>query len=161
MRLSSRSTLALVVFALVALASLGGKPIAATEVVSPVGPKLTDKLRNLIRQEMAQMIASTNAIATAIVTGDHGTVADHADKIVAGFIMKRSLTEEDKKDLREAVPPAFLQLDAAFHETAGKLRDAALDRDSERESAYFSQMMGDCVSCHSTYARDRFPGFAN
>lgn len=132
---------------------------ARAETVSPVGPKLTPKLKDLIRQEMTQISDSMKEIGTAIATGDHETVADHAARISAGFILKRSLSEQDKKDLKSAVPPAFLQLDAAFHQTAEKLTEAARNRDPAREGALFSKMMENCVSCHSTYATDRFPGF--
>jgi hypothetical protein len=74
--------------------------------------------------------------------------------------MKRSLTEKDNADLKRAVPPAFLQLDAAFHNTAAKLIAAAKNKDSELEAFYFSKMLEMCVSCHSTYALDRFPALA-
>ncbi len=128
------------------------------EPAAPVGPKLTPKLKDLLRQEMAQISGSMREIGTAIATGDHETVADHAARVAAGFILKRSLTAQDKKDLKSAVPPAFLQLDATFHKTAEKLIEAARNRDSAREGEHFSTMMENCVGCHATYAADKFPG---
>jgi hypothetical protein len=156
---TSRSTLA--ILAILTVGLFGGIQYdsANAESASPVGPKLTPKLRDLIRQEMAQMLDSANAITTAIVTGDHKTVADEATKIVNGFILKRSLTEKDQKDLKKAVPPEFLKLDAAFHRDAGKLVEAANNKYLELEIFYFSQMLEDCTACHSTYASDRFPDF--
>jgi hypothetical protein len=132
---------------------------ALAETVSPVGPKLTPKLKELIQEEMVQMINSADEITTAIVIGDHDTIAEEATKIVNGFILKRSLTDKDKKDLKKAVPPAFLKLDATFHQTAAKLLQAAQKKDSELEGFYLAKMLGNCVTCHSTYASDKFPGF--
>lgn len=123
-----------------------------------VGPKLTPKLKRLLKTEMTEITASTQQIAKAIATGDHATVAAEAVKIANGFILKRSLTDKDKKDLKRAAPMPFLKLDAVFHQTAAKLARAAQKKDSELEGFYLSKMLGYCVSCHSTYAANRFGG---
>jgi hypothetical protein len=161
---SSRSILtAILVTLLVLLGGFAADPwdnIAYAGSDSPVGPRLTPKLRDLLQQEMGEMIVSANAITTALVTGDHATVADRAAQIVNGFILKRSLTEQDKTDLENAVPPSFLELDATFHQIAAKLVRAAQERDPELEHFYFSNMLEKCVICHSRYASDKFSGFA-
>jgi len=133
--------------------------MAAGETMSPVQPKLTPKLQALLKTEMTQISVSTGSITTAIATGDHRTVEQEATHVANGFILKRSLTAQDKKDLKRAAPTAFLRLDAIFHQTAAKLAQAAMKKDSELEGFYLSKMLGYCVSCHATYATNKFTGF--
>ena len=144
---------ALVLFALTAVSATAGNE-------GPVGPRLTPKLKELIVQEMQLVLQASGQIYMAIVTGDHETVATQAIKIHDSFIMKRSLTEQDKKDLIEAVPPAFIALDAKLHETAARLAHAAEQKDVELETVFFAKMTEACVSCHTAYASDRFPSLS-
>lgn len=141
---------ALVLFVLTAVSATAGSE-------GPVGPKLTPKLKDLIVQEMQLLLQASSEIHAAIVTGDHETVAKQAMKIHDSFIMKRSLTKQDKADLMKAVPPAFVALDAKLHQTAAKLAHAAEQRDVELETVFFAKMTDACVGCHSAYASDRFP----
>jgi hypothetical protein len=113
-------------------------PMAVGEEISPVQPNLSPKLQGLLKTEMTQIAVSTSKITKAIATGDHRAVEQEAMNIANGFILKRSLTDQDKKDLKRAAPAAFLQLDATFHQTAAKLAQAAIGRDPELEGFYFS-----------------------
>lgn len=126
----------------------------------PVGPKLTPKLKALITDEMGQVAQATAELAPAIAAGDHLRAARLGAAIRDSFILKRSLTEQDKKDLTSAVPPEFVALDRRFHGMAGKLAHAAEQEDSELQGFYYSKMLESCVSCHSKFASDRFPGLA-
>lgn len=134
-------------------------PVCAADQ-GPVGPRLTPKLGELIIQEMQFVLQASSEIHAAIVTGDHETVAIQAMKVHDSFIMKRSLTEQDQQDLMNAVPPAFIALDAKLHETAAKLAHAAEQKDSELETVFFAKMTETCVTCHSAYATDRFPALS-
>lgn len=134
-------------------------PVAIGEPLLSVRAKLTPKLQMLLKTEMTHIAVSASKITRAIATGDHGVVGQEAMDVANGFILKRSLTDQDKKDLKRAAPTAFLQLDAAFHQTAGRLAQAAEKKDSELELFYFSKMLDYCVSCHTTYASDKFSGF--
>jgi hypothetical protein len=77
------------------------------------------------------------------------------------FILKQSLTGQDKKDLMSAVPPAFVALDRHFHAVAGKLAHASEAKDSQLQGFYFSEMLRGCVTCHAEFASDRFPGLGH
>jgi hypothetical protein len=134
-------------------------PVAVAEPAASVRAKLTPKLQNLLKTEMTQIAVSASKIASAIATGHHGAVAQEATDIADGLILKRSLTDQDKKDLKRAAPAAFLKLDATFHQTAKQLAQAAVKKDSELETFDLSKMLGYCVSCHATYASDKFVGF--
>ena len=125
----------------------------------PVGPNLTPRLKELVNEEMRQISTAMGVIWTGMIQGDHQTVAEQGILIHNSFIMKRSLTKADKKDLMAAVPPAFLKLDGKFHGLAKKLAEAAIAHDSELEAYYFNRMTETCITCHTTYAENRFPGF--
>lgn len=123
-----------------------------------VGQKLTSKLKDLLIEEMQQVSRATGDLAQAIATGDHQNAMKLATGIRDSFILKKSLTAQDKKDLMGAVPPEFIALDRHFHALAGKLAHAAEMKDSQIQGFFFSEMVEACVACHSKFARDRFPG---
>ena len=125
----------------------------------PVGPKLTERLKELLATEMAQVGEATSMLAHSIATGDHETVNALGVKVRDSFILKQSLTPQDKKDLVGAVPKAFLMLDKRFHGMAGKMAQAAEAKDTELELFYYGQMLEACTQCHAQFASDRFTGF--
>ena len=125
----------------------------------PVGPELTARLKELLTKEMQQVGQATSDLALAISAGDHASVMRLGVAVRDSFILKKSLTAQDKKDLMSAVPPEFIALDRRFHAMAGKLADAAEIMDSELQGFYYSKMLEACISCHAQFAVDRFPGF--
>jgi hypothetical protein len=132
----------------------------STIAADPVGPNLTPRLKVLLTDEMQQVAAATSDLALAITKGDHATVHRLASAVRDSFILKQSLTEQDKKDLMSAVPPEFVALDRHFHGLAGKLADQAEKKDSELQSFYFTKMLEACIACHTQFATDRFPGLS-
>jgi hypothetical protein len=127
---------------------------------APVGPNLTPRLKELLADEMQQVAKATGDLALAIAAGDHASVSQLAAAVRDSFILKQSLTEQDKKDLMNAVPAEFVELDRHFHGLAGKLALQAEMKDSELQGYYFSRMLEACTSCHAQFATDRFPGLA-
>ncbi len=126
----------------------------------PVGPRLTPKLQELLRQEMQAVHGASHQILSALVAGDSVAVADRAQQIHDSFILQQSLTEQDRQDLMAAVPPEFVQLDHAFHELAAELADAARAEDHARQSRPFGELVDSCLACHARFATDAFPEFA-
>jgi hypothetical protein len=124
----------------------------------PVGPKLTVRLKELLTKEMQQVAQATSDLALAISAGDHASVMQLSIAVRDSFILKKSLTAQDEKDLMSAVPPEFVALDRRFHGTAGKLARAGEMKDSELQGFYYSKMLEACVACHARFAVDRFPG---
>jgi hypothetical protein len=145
--------------ALLAAAAVLGT-VASGLAAEPVGPALTPKLLDALRQEMQLVLGASGDILTALVYGDHATVAARAQAIHDSFILAQALTEQDLKDLEAAVPPAFVEIDAAFHGMAAELAAAARAGDAGREAALFGQMVAACTDCHGRFAADRFPGLA-
>jgi len=130
----------------------------SSNAADPVGPNLTPRLKGLLADEMQQVAAATSDLALAITAGDHATVQRLAGAVRDSFILKQSLTEQDKKDLMSAVPPGFVTLDRHFHGLAGKLADQAEKKNSELQHFYFAKMLDACIACHAQFATDRFPG---
>ncbi len=144
-------------FVLAAAAVLGAATMSS-QADEPVGPRLTPKLRDTLREEMRQVLGASQDILAALVAGDHVTVAERAQNIHDSFILEQSLSEQDLRDLETAVPPAFLELDQSFHATAAELATAGRAQDSARETELFGRMVQDCATCHGRFAADRFPG---
>lgn len=144
-----------IVVVITALFVFGGANAA-----DPVGPNLTPRLKALLADEMQQVAEATGELALAIAAGDHATVKRLASAVRDSFILKQSLTEQDKKDLMSAVPAGFVALDRKFHGLAGELAGQADTQNTELQNYYFSRMLEACTSCHAQFATDRFPGFA-
>lgn len=124
----------------------------------PVTPKLTDKLSQLLQKEMRAVQGSMGSIHSAMVMGQHESVAENAQQIHDSFILQQELTEQDRKDLMSAVPKGFVKLDKEFHKLAASLAQAGRDRDTKKQQKLFDRMTGSCIQCHSKYVSDRFPG---
>ena len=144
-----------IVVVITAIFVLGGANAA-----DPVGPKLTPRLKALLADEMQQVAEATGELALAIAAGDHATVNRLAGAIRDSFILKQSLTEQDKKDLMSAVPAGFVSLDRNFHGWAGELAGQADKQNTELQNFYFSRMLEACTACHAQFATDRFSGLA-
>lgn len=124
----------------------------------PIGPKLTPRLRSLLRQEMAQVLPAMQTIYAALVTGDHVTVVEKAQAVHKSFLLERSLTPADRQVLATVAPQPFLRLDRHFHKLAAELAAAGQRHSSREEWQRFEQMTAACLACHGRYVTNRFPG---
>lgn len=147
------------------LRNLASAALLATLAVSsvvvaaePVGPDLTEKLRGLLAKEMLEIESAMKATYSAIIQGRHDEVAQNGQAIHDSFILKQSLTMQDKQDLKAAVPADFLQMDKQFHQLAASLAEAGKQQNTQAQTEIFSRMTESCVACHSQYVTDRFEG---
>jgi len=124
----------------------------------PVTPKLTDKLRGLLQEEMRSIQGAMTSIHSAIVMGRHQDIATKAQQVHDSFILQQSLTKQDRKDLMAAVPKGFVKLDKEFHKLAASLAKAGRDQNTEEQRKLFNKMTGNCIQCHGKYVSNRFPG---
>lgn len=127
------------------------KPTLVTEA-------LPAETRQVLIEEMQAIAAAMGRIHTAMVTGDHATVAKEAAEIKASFVLKQKLTKEQRHQIHETLPQAFIAMDRSFHELAGELARAAEQEDTSAERATFLRMSETCQGCHVTFASERFPG---
>lgn len=123
----------------------------------PVTPKLTDKLRQLLQEEMRAVQRAMTSIHSDMVMGQHASVAERAQQIHDSFILQQSLTEQDREDLMSAVPTGFIDLDKEFHKLAASLAAAGRNEDTKEQRILFDKMTRSCIECHGTYVSDRFP----
>ncbi len=125
---------------------------SAVETLSP-------ELRTLLSQEMQALQSGMISLIPAIISGNWNEVATTAGKIKNSYILKQNLTPGQAKELRTILPADFIKQDQQFHYLAGMLKHAAQAEKPELVSFYFSRMTESCVSCHSSYARHKFPAF--
>ena len=127
------------------------------EPAEPVGPKLPDRVRGLLLQEMNAIQQASEEILEALVRGRDEVVAEKAQAMHDSFILQQEMTESDREALMEAVPKEFVQRDRAFHELTGELATAGREGDGARQRELFGEMVDACTACHARYAHDRFP----
>lgn len=120
---------------------------------------LSTEVRGLLSQEMLHIQKGMQDVFAHMVKGEYEEIAVIATEIQNSFIFKKSLTDAQRAELKEKIPKAFIELDRSFHQTAGKLVEAAEFGDREAVQTTFNQMTGKCVTCHSTYAKHRFDTF--
>lgn len=158
-REGSRMRLRAPMSAALALALAAGG--AAAQPPEPVGPKLPDKLRELLLREMNAIEDAGLEVQRALVRGDDARVAELAQKIHDSFILRQEMTDEDRQALRAAVPLPFIERDQEFHALTGELAEAAREADAERQRDLFGEVVSACAACHELYAKNRFPGFGS
>ena len=122
--------------------------------------KLSPELLNLLRAEMREISTRVQSIALALATADWKTIQDNSDKIRKSYVMEKNLTSDQEKELTRSLPERFKQLDAEFHQRAARLGTAASAHDAELAAFHYSRLIENCATCHSIYARARFPRFA-
>jgi cytochrome c556 len=121
--------------------------------------ELSPELTSLLQAEMVELSGGIQSIALYIATADWKAIEETSDKMHASYIMKKSLTPSQKIELKQKLPHEFKKLDAAFHQRAKQLGQAAASMDAELVSFRYSRLVESCAGCHSAFAKNRFPGF--
>lgn len=134
--------------------ALLGQAVLAKDVTAD----LPREIRGLLQKEMLQVEAAMKTIHGAIIRGDHRIVEEQGQAIHDSFILKQSMTPEQRKSLKAAVPREFLMLDQEFHEMAARLSDSGARKDSADQVTLFGQMTQACLTCHSRHVSERFDG---
>jgi len=138
---------------------LGG--IAVAQVAEPIAPKLTPRLQELLQKEMLSINDASQEILAALVAGDDETVAALAQQIHDSFILRQSMTPEDKAHLEAVAPEDFVRKDLGLHEISAELAQAARAGDRPLQREHFGRMIEACSACHGRYATDRFPDYSH
>jgi len=122
---------------------------------------LSAEIKDLLKQEMQAVEKGMKQLVSSMATGDWQETNKIAKQIQASYIMKKSLTAEQMKQLHHALPEQFIKLDHAFHRYAGMLAHAAEMKNADVAGFYFYKMNDSCVQCHSVYAQEKFSGFSS
>ena len=121
---------------------------------------LSPELLNLLTEEMREVAAGVQGVALSLASGDWKSIEETSARIQASYIMEKKLTASQARELQQALPAHFKQLDAEFHSRAGRLGAAAAAHDSELVAFHYSRLIESCAACHAAYAGQRFPGFS-
>ena len=134
--------------------------LALAQANKSISPMLTPKLQELLQKEMQSINDASQKILAAVVAGDDSRVAKLAQQIHDSFILRQSMTPEDKAQLMTVAPEGFVQMDRDFHETAAELATVARAGNKPLQYEQFGRMIETCGACHAHYATDRFTGFS-
>ncbi|NOZ54678.1 MAG: hypothetical protein GXP08_16340 [Gammaproteobacteria bacterium] len=126
------------------------EPVSGIKSLSP-------KLRGLLAKEMQALQNGMQSIIPAYVSGNWNEIAQIADKMQGSYILKQSLSDDQKKELHTSLSSSFLKLDQQFHYLSGMLKHVAKNKKTELIGFYFSKLSETCVSCHTQFATHRFP----
>ena len=99
-------------------------------------------------------------IAPALAAGEWDAVASQAQKIQHSYILNQRLSADDAHELERLLPEEFKSLDGLFHARAAALAGAATQHNSDLSLHHYSRLLEACISCHSQFARSRFPDLA-
>ena len=121
---------------------------------------LSTPVMDLLRQEMNAIQQGMQRLIPAIASGNWQEVADIGEHIQHSYIMQQQLTDAQREELHQKLPPGFLELDQSFHHSAGMLAHAAQQQNLEVVNFYFYKLTDACVACHRRFAGNRFPGLA-
>lgn len=121
--------------------------------------QLSPEIQQLLQREMQQIRSGMETLVFAMASADWQQIEKTAANIQQGYIMKQTLSVEQKHQLHQALPQTFKTLDQRFHYYAGMLSHVARERDMELANFFIYKMNESCSACHSQYAVARFPGF--
>jgi len=147
------------IFVICNLASGSISTYAAEPQAPQPGIKLSPDLQNLLRAEMREITTGVQGIAVSLASADWQSIQETSTKIRTSYIMEKKLTPAQAKELEQALPERFKQLDAEFHQRAERLGGAAAAHDPELVAFHYSRLVESCALCHAAFARSRFPGF--
>jgi len=126
----------------------------------PQGLNLPADIKPLFTKEMLAIEQGMKDLLSSIAKGEWDKTAAIGKQIQASYIMKQSLTQEQKKLLHSSLPDQFIRQDRDFHKYAGMLSHAAKAKNADITNFYFYKMTESCIQCHSRYATERFPALA-
>ena len=119
---------------------------------------LKPEFRTMLRKEMRKIQTGMDELLLYLVRGQRTEASRIATRIHNSFILKQELSKQELKQLQNQLPAGFVELDQAFHKTAAKLAGAAKEGRMDEAMTHYHEMTGNCVTCHTRYARDRFSG---
>jgi len=128
------------------------KPVMHAQTV-----KLDKEIHQLLLQEMQAIEKGMTGLIPAVARGEWDKVAGIGKNIQQSYLLKQKLTVEQRHSLHKSLPKRFIQLDQAFHESAGMLAHAAEMRKPDIVNFYVYKLSNACVECHSEFATERFP----
>ncbi|SCN46596.1 hypothetical protein BAZMOX_75130_3 [methanotrophic endosymbiont of Bathymodiolus azoricus (Menez Gwen)] len=97
------------------------------------------------------------ALIPAIARGEWDQIAKIGRHIEQSYLLKQQLTPEQRHSLHKSLPARFIQLDQAFHKSAGMLAHGAEMKNPDIVNFYVYKLSSACVECHTEFATEKFP----
>lgn len=124
---------------------------------APTALVLPEHLRTILTAEMRLLASGMGALLVDLSKGETDRATSVARQIRDSFILKQQLSPEELGDLVSLLPDGFIAIDKSFHADADEIVKAASAGDFALAIRHYASMSQACVSCHTTYASDRFP----
>ncbi|SHE23039.1 hypothetical protein [methanotrophic endosymbiont of Bathymodiolus puteoserpentis (Logatchev)] len=118
---------------------------------------LNKDIQQLLQQEMQAIEQGVTALIPAIARGEWDQIAKIGRHIEQSYLLKQKLTPEQRHSLHKSLPARFIQLDQAFHESAGMLAHGAEMKNPDIVNFYVYKLSSACVECHTEFAAEKFP----
>ncbi|MDF1581874.1 MAG: hypothetical protein RQ733_00770 [Methyloprofundus sp.] len=129
------------------------RPVTQTKKIH-----LDNDMKQLLQQEMRAIEQGVAALIPAIARGEWDQVTEISKNIQQSYLLKQKLTPEQSHRLHQSLPVRFIQLDQAFHESAGMLAHGAEMHKPDIVNFYVYKLSSACVECHTEFAVEKFPG---
>jgi hypothetical protein len=129
--------------------------------VLPEDLHLSQDLRALLQAEMREITVASQAVVLSLASGDWKSIENIGEKIRASYVMEQNLSAAQRQELEDQLPDHFKRLDMEFHARAKKLGLAAAAHDPEIVVFQYYRLLESCTTCHTAYAKARFPGFSS
>ena len=122
---------------------------------------LSAELRALLRKEMVAIDKAMKDIISLNAEGDTENISHIAKQMKESFILKQSLTPNQRHELHKALPADFIKKDEEFHYYAGMLEHVSENKKSELIGFYYAKLFEACASCHQAHAKHKFSHFGS
>ena len=118
---------------------------------------LSSETRTLLKKEMRALNAGLKEMISAYIQGDWKKIGVISQKMHNSYLFKQQLTTEQKKELKQKLPLAFIKRDQAFHRQAFLLEKVSKSLNQKIIYREMSTLTQACLACHQIYATTRFP----
>jgi hypothetical protein len=122
--------------------------------------QMSPELKQFMVEKMQNFQNGMTSLFPAIVSGNWQLVTEIGQKIHDSNIMYQNVPHILIAELHHSLPAMFQELDHSVHHSAGMLAQAAKMKDAQLVNFYYYKITETCVSCHSRFASDHFPGLS-
>ncbi len=105
---------------------------------------LSPGLHQLLKQEMVAIQAGIQSLVPDITSGNWAGAAETGKHLQDTYIFNQKLTQAQREELHQKLPPAFRELDQSFHQAAGMLAQAASLKNPDVVSFYYYKLVDGC-----------------
>ncbi len=117
--------------------------------------QLPENVHAVLIHEMTTITHLMGNLLEFIVRGD-AINSSRAALEISNTNLKQEFNLQELKKIMKILPKGFIKMDQKFHMTANAVANAVDTNDFKTAINLYSEMTQSCVSCHMTYANNRF-----